>query len=252
MQLLTSIIDIDSIQVKDSLFDPERNVTKIEALANTIIDLGGLVNIPVVQQINLEDYELISGHLEYYAYLKAVQINSKLPDRLTVFISNKKNKAAISKQLEILETIENTQKDVPTSVSTVTNSSEVDLQIKNLQSSIKHNSEVFQNEIEKLKTEFLSELENKLPKPIPPLEAFNRILEPEIALQLQRKLEFMGSSKAKKIVSGLQEVSKSENHKPFENFTEIVGLLKEKQKNNRTVRLISEEKMLALIDRWNY
>lgn len=250
MQLLTSIIDIDSIQVKDSLFDPERNVTKIEALANTIIDLGGLVNIPVVQQINLEDYELISGHLEYYAYLKAVQINSKLPDRLTVFISNKKNKAAISKQLEILETIENTQKGTP--APTVANSSEVDLQIKNLQSSIKHNSEVFQNEIEKLKTEFLSELENKLPKPIPPLEAFNRILEPEIALQLQRKLEFMGSSKAKKIVSGLQEVSKSENHKPFENFTEIVGLLKEKQKNNRTVRLISEEKMLALIDRWNY
>lgn len=252
MALLTSIVDIDSIQVKDSPFSPERNATKIEALANTIIGLDGLVNVPVVQEIGLDDYELISGHLEYYAYLKAVQINSKLPDRLTVFISNKKNKAAISKQLEILETIEKTNKDVPTSVSTVTNSSEVDLQLKNLESSIKHNNEVFSDKIEELKTELFAELENKLPKPIPPLEAFNRILEPEIALQLQRKLEFMGSSKAKKIVSGLQEVSKSENHKPFENFTEIVGLLKEKQKNNRTVRLISEEKMLALIDRWNY
>lgn len=251
MALLTSIVDIDSIQVKDSPFSPERNATKIEALANTIIGLDGLVNVPVVQEIGLDDYELISGHLEYYAYLKAVQINSKLPDRLTVFISNKKNKAAISKQLEILETIEKTNKDVPTSVSTVTNSSEVDLQLKNLESSIKHNNEVFSDKIEELKTELFAELENKLPKPIPPLDAFNRILEPEIALQLQRKLEFMGSSKAKKIVSRLQEVSKSENHKPFDNFAEIVGLLKEKQKN-RTVRLISEEKMLALIDRWNY
>lgn len=251
MALLTSIVDIDSIQVKDSPFSPERNATKIEALANTIVDLGGLVNIPVVQQINLDDYELISGHLEYYAYLKAIKINSSLPDRLTVFISNKKNKTAISKQLEIFQTIENTHKDVPTSVSTVANSSEVDLQFKNLDSSIKHNNEVFSTKMEELKTELFAELENKLPKPIPPLDAFNRILEPEVAFNVQRKLEFLGTTKAKKVVSQLQQVSKGENHKPFENFSQIIDILKEKQKN-RTVRLISEEKMIALIDRWNH
>ena len=231
MQLLTSIIDIDSIQVKDSLFDPEHNATKIEALANTIIDLGGLVNIPVVQQINLEDYELISGHLEYYAYLKAVQINSKLPDRLTVFISNKKNEAAINKQLEILETIDNTQKDTSKSVSAVGNSSELDLKIKNLESSIKHNDEVFHSELEKLKTEILREIENKLPKPIPPLDAFNRIREPEVAFKVQRKLEFLGAKKAQKVVSRLQKLSNQENHKPYTSFSEDVTALKEKQKN---------------------
>lgn len=249
MQLLTSIIDIDSIQVKDSLFDPEHNATKIEALANTIIDLGGLVNIPVVQQINLEDYELISGHLEYYAYVKAIQINSKLPDRLTVFISNKKNQTAINKQLEILQTIENTQKDI--SVPAVGNSSELDLKVKNIESSIKHNDEVFHSELEKLKIEILREIDNKLPKPIPPLDAFNRITEPEVAFEVQRKLEFLGAKKAQKVVSRLQEFSNQENHKPYKSFSEVVNVLKEKQKN-RTVRLISEEKMLALIDRWNY
>ena len=210
MQLFPSIIDIDSIQVKDSLFAHEHNATKIEALANTIIDLGGLVNIPVVQQINLEDYELISGHLEYYAYLKAIQLNSKLPDRLTVFISNKKNEAAINKQLEILETIENTQKD--TSVTAVANSSEIDLQIKNLQSSINHNNEVLSAKMEELKTELFAEFENKLPKPIPILDAFNRILEPEISLKVKRKLQFMGPTKANKIVSEVEKISKRENH----------------------------------------
>ncbi len=248
MKLLTSIIDIDSIHVKESSFSLEDNHTQIEALANTIIDLGGLVNVPIVEEISLDEYELISGHLEYYAYLRAIQINSSLPDRLAVFISNKKNKKAISKQLEILETIENTQQDI--TVSAVPKNSELDLQIKNLESSVKHNNQAILTEIKKTKIELLTKIENSLPKPIPPLDAFNRILEPEIAVLVQRKLEFLGASKANKVVSQLQEISKGKNHKPFESFAEITGILREKQKN-RIVRLISEEKMIAFIDRWN-
>jgi hypothetical protein len=67
---------------------------------------------------------------------------------------------------------------------------------------------------------------------------------------LPRKLEFLGTSKAKKIVARLQEVSKLKNHKPFQDFTEISKELSEEQKN-RTVRLISDKNMLKLIDRWN-
>ena len=60
MALLTSIIDLDSIQIKSALFAPVQKATQIEALANTIINLGGLVNVPVVQQISIDNYELIS------------------------------------------------------------------------------------------------------------------------------------------------------------------------------------------------
>ncbi len=249
MKLLTSIIDIDSIHVKESSFSLEDNHAQIEALANTIIDLGGLVNVPVVEEISLDEYELISGNLEYYAYLRAIQINSSLPDRLAVFISNKKNKKAISKQLEILETIENTQRNI--TVSAVPKNSELDLQIKNLESSVKHNNQAILTEIEKTKIELLTKIENSLPKPIPPLDAFNQILEPEIAVQIQRKLEFLGSTKAKKVVLRLQEISKRKNHKPFESFAEIVDVLREKQKNGSLRALISEGKMMAVIDRWN-
>jgi hypothetical protein len=40
MELLTSIVDIDSIQVKISPFDPAHKATQIEALANTNINIG--------------------------------------------------------------------------------------------------------------------------------------------------------------------------------------------------------------------
>lgn len=248
MELLTSIIDIDSIQVKSSPFDPAQKATQIEALANTIIDLGGLVNVPVVQQIGVDEYELISGYLEYYAYVKAYELNPRLPDRITVFVSNTKNQAAIRQQLEILQVIEAPQQNLPQS--TNSNKSEIDLQIKNLESSINNINQNFSASIEQLKGELLAEFEARLPQPIPPLDAFNRILEPEIALRLQRKLEFLGASKAKKIVAQLQEISKRKNHKPFQSFTEISEVLREQQKN-RAVKLISENNILKLIDRWN-
>ncbi|ARV61079.1 hypothetical protein BZZ01_22855 [Nostocales cyanobacterium HT-58-2] len=91
-----------------------------------------------------------------------------------------------------------------------------------------------------------------MPQPISPIDAFNRILEQEIAFQVQHKLElFLGASKAKKVVARLQEVCKQKNHQHFRSFSEILEILREEQKG-RSVRLISEEKMIQIIDRWNY
>ncbi|MCC5640115.1 hypothetical protein LC593_30655 [Nostoc sp. CHAB 5844] len=249
MELLTSIIDIDSIQVKKTPFDIAQKATQIEALANTIIEVGGLVNIPVVQQISVDDYELISGYLEYYAFIKARQINSRLPDRITVFVSNTKNQAAINQQLEILGTIEDTKQNV--SPLTIPKQSEIELQIKNLESFIKNINKQYFTALEKQKAELLEAIEAKLPQPISPMDAFNRILEPEIAYKVQRKLELLlNTNSAKKVVAQLQEVSKRKNHQPFQSFSEILEILKEQQKT-RSVRLISEKKMIHIIDRWN-
>jgi nucleoid-associated protein YejK len=76
------------------------------ALSHSIVELEGLVNIPIVRQINLEEYELISGYLEYFAYAQASKMSSKIPDRISVFIADKKSLAAVTQQLEILQAIE--------------------------------------------------------------------------------------------------------------------------------------------------
>lgn len=248
MPLLTSIVDLASIQVKSSPFAPEQKDAEIEALANTIVNLDGLVDVPVVQQISIDDYELIAGYLEYYAYLKARKINPRLPDRITVFIADTKNQAAIRQQLEILQVIENTQQGL--SRPATSKQTEIDLQLQNFGNSLSNYNQDLFAALEQMKTELLSAIEANSPKPVPPMDAFNRILEPEVAYEVQRKLEFLGANKAKKIVAQLQEVSKSRSHEPFHSFSEILDLLKEQQKN-RSVRLISEKNMLALMDRWN-
>lgn len=246
MELLTSIVDLDSIQVKNPPFTPEQKATQIEALANTIIKLGGLINIPIVQQVDIEEYELISGYLEYYAYRKACETNPHLPDRMMVFIANYKNQAGIQQQLEVLQAIESTQKDL--SQILTPNQSEVSLQIKNLESTIEKNNQNFAAAIGQLQTELLSVVEETAPKPIPPLNLFNDISKAESAFQVQRELEkLLGTKKAKKIVDQLQDDYNRKEHKLFESFDAVLNILKVQQ-GKRAVGLISKEKMLKFID----
>jgi hypothetical protein len=245
MKILTSIIDLESIKVNNSSFSITEKATQIEALANTIIELGGLINIPVVKQINIDDYELISGYLEYYAYVKACEINSNLPDRITVFISNSQNQTAINKQLDILATIDNSNQHLDENKNLI--NTEINLKLKNLESSINNSNKNISDALEKQKLELLSVIDAKIPQPVPPIDSFNRILEPEIAFQVQRKLELiLGKAKGKKFVTFLQEASKRKDYKPFQTFSEVIDVLK----SSNGKRLISEVTMLNIIDKW--
>ena len=111
MDLQTSLIDLDSIeQIEKNNFsiDPSEKSAEIEILAKTVISIKGLLRIPVVEQIGIESYKPISGHFDYYAYLRARELDSSLPDRIRVFIVNPKKEIAkgILEQLEAIDRIQ--------------------------------------------------------------------------------------------------------------------------------------------------
>ncbi len=232
MALLTSIVDLDSIRVKNSPFQPQSKSTEIEALARTVIELGGLINIPIVQLSGIEEYDLVSGHLEYFAYLKALELFPTLPDRLTVFIADKKNETSIRSQLDILGQIE-----TPSTTGTTGSN---DLRMSNLELRVSQASQELSAEIAQLKVDMLLAIDAKLPQPIPPLDSFNRILEPEIAHMVQRKMEFLGATKAQKIVSQLQANKPSQDFKSFRDVLAALGK-----------GFLAKEKLVDVIDRWN-
>jgi hypothetical protein len=248
MPLLTSIVDLDSIHVNKSDSFSKPSDVEIEALANTIIQIEGSINIPVVYQISIDEYELMGGHIGYLAYQRAYEIKPSIPDRLVVFVADKKNKSIIDQQLKILNLLHPSQKESSSKQST--GESHLDLQLSNLASLIRQNHKELSSGFQTLSNEFRSDLSSKLPQPLPPIEAFNQILDPQVALKMQRKLEFLGVGKARKIVQQLQDVSKTKEHKPFQNFTEVLDSLAVKQ-SGRTSRLMSEKKMIELLDRWN-
>lgn len=232
MALLTSIVDVDSIRVKNPPFQPQSKPTEIEALARTVIELGGLINIPIVHLIGIDEYDLISGHLEYFAYRKALEFSPALPDRLTVFIADKKNETSIRSQLDILGQIK-----TPSTTGTTGGD---DLRMSNLELRVSQASQELSAAIAQLKVDMLSAIDAKLPQPIPPLDSFNRILEPEIAHMVQRKMEFLGATKAQKIVSQLQANKPSQDFKSFRDVLAALGK-----------GFLAKEKLVDVIDRWN-
>ncbi len=232
MALLTSIVDLDSIHVKNSPFQPQSKPIEIEALARTVIELGGLINIPIVQLSGIEEYDLVSGHLEYFAYLKALELSPALPDRLTVFIADRKNETSIHSQLDILSQIK-------TPSTTGTTGSD-DLRMNNLELRISQGFQELSAAISQLKVDILLAIDAKLPQPIQPIDSFNRILEPEIAHMVQRKMEFLGAKKAQKIVSQLQA------NKPSQDFKSPRDVLAVLSKGS-----LSKDKLWEVIDRWN-
>lgn len=253
MTLHTSIIDLDSIQADSEAasFDPDARQAEIEALAHTIIELKGLVRIPAVRELKIDEYELVSGWLEYYAFLKAKELDSDLPDRITVFILQPSNEKMILKQLEVVQEVDqllaSNSQDHPSPSDDL-----LALRISNLESSLRKNSEYLESSlkesskdvnsaIEQLKSEMLATIDSKLPQFLPPLEAFNRILEPEIHEQVIRKLAFLGKKKAEKLIKQIQSHQK-QHRTEFKHFNDILQILEK--------GTLSPEKMLEIIDTW--
>jgi hypothetical protein len=239
MALFTSIVDLESIQVPSSDFKPKLYATEIEALARKILHLEASIHIPVVRSLGIDEYELVSEHLTYYAYLKARELDEKLPDRLMVFIMDAKNTADIQGQLEVTEKIRQVSGG---------SSNDTDLKLSNLEDRVAQASEQMTTAIAQLKTELLAAIDTKLPKPIPALEAFNRIDEPAIAHDAINKMAFLGIKKAQDIVQKLQEFKKKQQGQQFKSFAEVLEAI---GKNSRGHKILSEERMLKAIDRWN-
>lgn len=108
MELRTFQIDLDSLEEvtpHQLPFDIEAKKTDLEYFARSIVKLGGLLKIPVVERIGIDSYRLIDGHFDYLAYLKARELHSELPDRIRVFIKEKDNSEAVQTQLKVLSNL---------------------------------------------------------------------------------------------------------------------------------------------------
>jgi hypothetical protein len=96
--LLIDIKDIVSSVTKEKFTESE-----LDSLADLIVDMGGLMRPVILKKIGFERFEVIDGHLEYYASLKAKE---KKPDLETInsFVIEPEVEEIAIKQLQIYPT----------------------------------------------------------------------------------------------------------------------------------------------------
>jgi hypothetical protein len=77
MSLLTSSIDLDTIAVPISITNAQFPPSQIECLANLFLKAGDTISPILLRKISPIAFEVLEGHFEYYAALKAQEINDQ-------------------------------------------------------------------------------------------------------------------------------------------------------------------------------
>ncbi|MGL5510346.1 MAG: hypothetical protein ACRDB1_12065 [Microcoleaceae cyanobacterium] len=95
------MVDVKDIQVstKDHNFSP----TVIENLADAMLASGGLIKPVILKQVGLQSYQLIDGHLEYYAALQAKAKDPRKGEMVNAFVISPDQEDLVREQITVLQ-----------------------------------------------------------------------------------------------------------------------------------------------------
>ena len=96
---LVDIQDVSSSQLRSNFSEKD-----LKNMAELILELGGLIQPLIIKEGGLRRFEVIEGHFEYYAVVKAQEIDDNL-EMVRAFIINENAENSAKKQLQFLKPI---------------------------------------------------------------------------------------------------------------------------------------------------
>jgi ParB family chromosome partitioning protein len=196
--------EITSIVPRSNFADDD-----INRAAELILQIEGVINPLILRSTSLESYEVVDGHLEYYAAVRAREIDLRRGEMIGAFIIESNNQEAIEEQLKLLRQPKIIDPE-PRYINIEARQINTDSRITNLESR-------FENHFNKLQEEFrreIKKLEDRLPDQMKPLEALNTL---DLA-QLTIKLKPIGISS--KIIQSIFDKREAEG--TFKSFGDVI------------------------------
>ncbi|MEG4211002.1 ParB N-terminal domain-containing protein [Microcoleus sp. S13_B4] len=214
---------------------PRSNFTEtdLEKLAKLILESGGLINPIIVRRNGMDAYEIVDGDFEYYAAARAKEIEPLKGETIGAFILEEENEELLLEQLEILRKTAITENQ---SVSVVPQqSSSLEQRLTNIETRL-------ENRINELKADYtrekqalierVKEVESRLPKPVPLLEALNTQKESQLSINLKN--------------AGITSQTMRDNiiiQRDLEPFTSFENVVKR-------IKGLGDKTMIKVIDNW--
>ena len=197
--------------------------SEIDKLAKLILDTDGLLRPLILKEVSFEQYEVVSGHLEYHAAVRAKEKDALKAEMVNALVIKAEKEKAAVQQAQLLEQLYSaTKADSTTSITP----------LDNLASNLE---DLFNRELkamtQKLETN-LQRISDQLPKQTKPIDAFNQLSD----VDLTRRLISVGV-KGKNLEKIVEQIVKK---RPFNSLSEVV-----KQVNG-----LSEKKMVEIVDSW--
>ncbi|MBD1905332.1 hypothetical protein NDI37_18540 [Funiculus sociatus GB2-A5] len=228
MKLSTSLVAVKKINSnvpRSEFLEDELNRT-----AELILKAEGIINPPVIRRTSGESYEVVNGHFEYYAAVKAREIDPRKGEMIGAFIIESENEEVLMDQVEVLRNREfNNESPVADTqpLNTVESSNEV-IQIESLLPEIEslidnkldlisrrlseQNEELLREQVEVLRSR---EINNKLPvadtQPLNTVETSKEVIQiesllPEIESLIDRKLQLISNRISEHIDEFVQKI----------------------------------------------
>ncbi len=226
------LVDVKSIssKVPRSQFSED----ELEMLARSILDAGGLLIPLLLKQTGAESYDVLAGDRQYYAAVKAREINPRQAETVNAFVVAEKSAQAAIQQFSVLypEPHDRSPQRPPTDG--------IDQRLSNLESRL----ESALQEIKQSQKQDVQRLEQQiqtLQKQIPPKVEALEIFNSASSVELLQKLKSAGitGKNATKLITAI-EMARAEEK--FTSFTDIV-----KRTNG-----LGLPRMLAILDAWNH
>jgi ParB family chromosome partitioning protein len=214
---------------------------ELNKAAKLILKAEGVINPVILRQTEINSYEVVDGDFEYYAAVRAKELDSQKGEYIGAYIIDADKDSGIEEQVKLFRkssrtitnnsniesnnTSVNFESNVFESrlINTESRTTYMESRITNVESRfetrITELQEKLRHEIKKV-TEKLEEIENIIPKPIEPLEALNNISsKPEVISKLKR------AKISQKIIESIVNERKKGKYTSFSNVVErIKGL----------------------------
>ncbi|HCV32409.1 MAG TPA: hypothetical protein DGO89_20980 [Microcoleaceae bacterium UBA9251] len=205
----------------------------LDKLARLILDSGGLINPIIVRRNGMDAYEIVDGDFEYYAAARAKEIEPLKGETIGAFILEEENEKLLLEQLEIHRKTAITENQSVTVVPQ--QSSSFEQRLTNIETRL-------ENRINELKAEYtrekqalierVKEVESRIPKPVPLLEALNTQDPSKLAINLKN--------------AGITSQTMRDNiitQRDLEPFTSFENVVKR-------IKGLGDKTMIKVIDNW--
>ncbi|MFE4108115.1 ParB N-terminal domain-containing protein [Almyronema epifaneia] len=228
-------VDIKEISsdVPRSNFDE----AEIAHLSDAILESGGIIRPVVLKQVDIDQYKVLDGHLEYYAAVRAQEKDPRKAEMVNAFVVTTKNEKTIQKQIDALRKVDDITSEKSISKPIASNQENDNSGwITSFETRLSQlREELFQ--VNRDNERRLKKIEDNLEPQADLLDLLNSLSQEKLEIKLAQ----YGVSNYRNLSSSIYEARLKKEKKAFLDYKDVVS----------SVKGLGAQRMLSIIDGWS-
>jgi hypothetical protein len=236
-----SLVDVK--EIKSEVLRSSFSEAKIEEIADLILSNNGLLQPLILKRLDIDEYLVVNGDLEYYAAVRAREKDNRRGEMVNAFILSSNEEKGARQQIQAIREIRNSSGSIPEKTTKEDSRQEAENLvdwISSFESRLSQLREDFNLDSRKNNSRFKKlelELIQKDGKDL--LAILNTLDVDQLAIRLSQY--GINRPKPKELAQSICDAREQRKDKSFYEYQDVVD----------SIKGFGEKSMLKLIDGWN-